>query len=145
MVINSPCNGVVKDLKYIDDNVFSQYMMGIGFFVKTDDKDIFSPVDGKISYIAETKHAILIESKDVNVMVHVGIDTCSLKGSPFDVVVEEGEEVRSGQKIMEVNHELLKQNNLNSDVIVVLVENNDVSLLNNLVDYANIGTVVINR
>lgn len=145
MVINSPCKGTVKDLKYAKDKVFSQYMMGVGFYVETDDKDILSPVEGKISYVAETKHAILIESEDVNIMVHVGLDTCALKGSPFTIFVDEGESVKVGQKLMEVDHELIKQNGLNSDVIVVLVENNDTSLLDDLVDFVEAGNVVINR
>lgn len=145
MVINSPCKGTVKDLKHAKDKVFSQYMMGVGFFVETDDKDILSPVEGKISYVAETKHAILIESEDVNVMVHIGLDTCSLKGMPFTIFVDEGESVKVGQKLMEVDHELIKQNGLNSDAIVVLVENNDASLLDNLGDFVEAGNVVINR
>jgi glucose-specific phosphotransferase system IIA component len=145
MIINSPCKGTVKDLKYLNDSVFSKYMMGVGFFVETKDKDIVSPVDGKISYIAETKHAILIENDDVNIMVHVGLDTCALKGSPFKIFVKEGETIKAGQKLMEVDHKKITKNNLNSDVIVVLVENNDTSLLDNLIDYADAKTVVISN
>lgn len=143
MIINSPCKGKVKDLKYVKDNVFSKYMMGVGFFIETKDKDILSPINGKVSYIAETKHAILIESNEVNIMVHVGLDTCTLKGSPFKIFVEDGQDIKAGQKIMEVDHKKIKRSGLNSDVIVVLVENKDDSLLNNLVDYADAKEVII--
>ncbi len=145
MRIFSPCKGIVQDLKYANDKVFSQYMMGVGFFVETDDKDIMAPIDGVVEFVADTLHAIVIKKDDISVMVHVGLDTCCLKGSPFKIMVKEGDNVSLNQKIMEVDHEMIKQNNLNDDVIVVLVENKDETLLENMPNKVNSGDVVINQ
>lgn len=145
MIIYSPCKGKLQDVKNVEDKVFSQYMMGVGFFIKTDDKDIYAPIDGEVEFVADTKHAIVIKKDNYSIMVHVGLDTCHLKGSPFKVLVNEGDNVSLNQKIMEVDHDLIKKNDLNNDVIVIIIENKDETLLENLPNKVNAGDVVINR
>lgn len=145
MRIYSPCKGKLQDVKYVDDKVFSQYMMGVGFFIETTDKDIYAPIDGEVEFVADTKHAVVIKNGNYNIMVHVGLDTCHLKGSPFKVLVKEGESVTLNQKIMEVDHNLIKKNNLNDDVIVIIVENKDETLLENMPNEVETGDVVIER
>ena len=145
MKIYSPCKGKVQDVKFVDDKVFSQYMMGVGFFVKTDDKDIYAPIEGEVEFVADTKHAVVIKTGDYSIMVHVGLDTCHLKGSPFKVLVNEGDTVSLNQKIMEVDHDLIKENDLNDDVIVIIIENKDETLLQGMPDEVETGDVVINH
>lgn len=143
MRVYSPCKGKVQNVTNVKDVVFSKCMMGIGFFVETNDKKICSPIDGLVEYIADTKHAIVVKKDNQSIMVHVGIDTCILKGAPFKILVNEGDNVKLGQAIMEVDHKLIKKNNLNNDVIVVLIENKDKTLCNNLPNRVNVGDVVI--
>ena len=143
MRVYSPCKGKVQDVKYVNDVVFSKCMMGVGFFVETNDKKICSPVEGVVEYIADTKHAIVIKKDNQSIMVHVGIDTCMLKGAPFKILVNEGDFVKLGQIIMEVDHKMIKKNKLNNDVIVVLIDNSNKTLLNNLPNKVHVGDVVI--
>lgn len=145
MRIYSPCKGKVQDVKYVDDKVFSQYMMGVGFFIKSDDKDIYAPIEGEVEFVAETKHAIVIKTDEYSVMVHVGLDTCHLKGSPFKILVNEGDLVNLNQRIMEVDHNLIKRNDLNDDVIVIIIENKDETLLRDLPNEVETGDVVIDH
>lgn len=143
MRIYSPCEGKVQDLKYVNDIVFSKYMMGVGFFIETNDKDILAPIDGIVEYVAETSHALVIKKDNINIMVHIGLDTCHLKGTPFNVLVKEGEHVSLNQKIVEVDHKAIKESDLNSDVIVVIVENKDETLLANLPNEVKPGDVIM--
>ena len=145
MRIYSPCKGKLKDVKYVDDKVFSQYMMGVGFFIKTNDKDIYAPIEGEVEFVADTKHAIVINNGNYSIMVHVGLDTCHLKGSPFKILVNEGDNVSLNQKIMEVDHNLIEENDLNDDVIVIIIENKDETLLENMPSEVEVGDVVIDR
>lgn len=145
MRVYSPCKGKVQDIQYVDDKIFSQYMMGVGFFVVTDDNDIYSPVEGKVEFVADTKHAIVIKTDECSVMVHVGLDTCHLKGKPFNILVNEGDEVSLNQKIMEVDHNLIRENNFNDDVIVIVIENKDETLLQGMPVEVLTGDVVINH
>lgn len=143
MNIYSPVKGKVKDLKYSSDKVFSEYMMGVGFFVESSDSIISSPINGKVSFVADTKHAIVIENNETNVMVHVGLDTCALKGEPFEILVNEGDEVKAGDTLMNVNHTIIKNNSLNDDVLVIIVSNKDESLLKNLPDSVHKNDLVM--
>ena len=145
MRVYSPCKGKVQDVVNVNDVVFSQCIMGVGFFVETSDKKICSPIEGVVEYIADTKHAIVIKKDNLSVMIHVGIDTCILNGKPFKILVNEGDNVRLGQIIMEVDHKMIKKNKLNNDVIVVLIENKDKTLLENIPNKVNACDVVIEQ
>ncbi len=106
----SPMRGKVIPLRDVSDEVFSGGVLGDGCAVIPADGKIYSPVKGKISSIAETKHAFGISSEDdLEVLVHVGIDTVSLNGEGFVTHVKVGDEVSVGDLLGEVDLALLKQ------------------------------------
>ena len=97
----SPLNGQVIPLEQVPDPVFSQKMMGEGVAIMPTGGDIVAPIDGTVVLISKTKHAIGIRTKDdTEVLIHVGLETVTLKGEGFTVFVNEGDVVSIGQKLM---------------------------------------------
>lgn len=93
------------------DQLFSSRMMGDGFAVEPSDGIVVSPVNGRVSNIFPTKHAISLESETgKEIMIHIGIDTVHLKGEGFDIFVKEGEEVGTGQPLLNADLEYIDKN-----------------------------------
>lgn len=98
--ITAPANGRLIPIDKVEDDVFSQKMMGEGFAVIPENGDIAAPVASKVVSIFPTKHAIGLQTKDgIEVLVHMGIDTVDLGGDAFDLKVKEGQEVKAGEII----------------------------------------------
>lgn len=108
--IYSPLNGEVVPIEFVPDTVFSEKMMGEGIAVIPNGGDIVAPIDGEIIQIAPTKHAIGIRGKDdTEILIHIGLDTVALKGEGFSILVEMGEKVTVGQKLMHIDWDFLKK------------------------------------
>ncbi|UOQ83856.1 glucose-specific PTS transporter subunit IIBC [Gracilibacillus salinarum] len=119
----SPMEGEVMPLSEVPDQVFSQKMMGDGFAIKPSNGEIVSPVNGKIINIFPTKHAIGIEADNgTEILIHIGIDTVNLKGEGFTAKAEEGQEIKQGQVLMEVDLDYIS-NNAPSTVTPVIFTN----------------------
>ncbi|CEK30310.1 PTS system glucose-specific transporter subunit IIA [[Clostridium] sordellii] len=126
--IVSPTNGELLDISKVPDEVFSTKMMGDGFAIKSTDGVIVSPVDGKIGVVFETKHAIIIESKEgKEILLHLGIDTVNLKGEGFEVFVNVGDEVKAGDKLVKMDLPFIEANAKSSisPVIFTNLESNE--------------------
>lgn len=99
-----PVQGKIIPLTEVPDEVFSAGMMGQGFAILPENGDFSSPVDGEIVSVFPTKHAMGIRStQGIEVLIHVGIDSVNLKGEGFTTLVKEGDTVKKGQKLMEVD------------------------------------------
>ncbi|WP_323125861.1 glucose-specific PTS transporter subunit IIBC [Gracilibacillus oryzae] len=111
LAFTSPMTGEIMDLSEVPDQVFSQKMMGDGFAVKPSLGEVVSPVNGKIINIFPTKHAIgILADSGTEILIHIGIDTVNLKGEGFTAKVSEGDEIKQGQILMEVDLEYVKEN-----------------------------------
>ena len=96
-------NGELVNISQVPDEVFSSKMMGDGFAMKTSDGIIVSPVEGTIVTVFPTKHAVTINSVDGReVLIHLGVDTVSLKGEGFETFVEENQKVKVGDKLVKI-------------------------------------------
>lgn len=121
--IFSPLNGRAVTLDSVPDPVFSGRVLGDGCAVIPEDGKIYSPVDGKISTVAETLHAYGITSDDgVEILVHFGLETVSMKGEGFISHVKEGDRVTAGQLIAEADIELLKSRGIDLITPVLVCE-----------------------
>lgn len=121
--IVSPTNGELLDISQVPDEVFSQKMMGDGFAMISSDGNIVSPIDGSVEMIFETKHAIGLKTEDgLEILIHLGIDTVSLKGEGFDVLVESGQKVKAGDKLIKMDVDFIR-NNAPSDISPVIFTN----------------------
>lgn len=105
-----PVNGEAVELDEVEDEVFAEGMLGQGFAVRPSDGNVISPVDGTVTTVFNTKHAICITSGGgAEVLVHMGIDTVKLAGKYYHVKVESGMKVRKGDRIAEFDLEKIKQ------------------------------------
>lgn len=130
-ILCSPVNGDVIKLEKVNDEMFSQKMLGDGVAVIPHVDKFASPIDGKITLIYETQHAIAIETKNgTEVLIHIGIDTMNLQGKPFDTKVNVGDEVKTGDLLTRINWEMIEEKGLEK-VVPIIVLNKKVKLINN--------------
>ncbi len=106
--IHAFANGTVIPLSNVDDIVFSSGLLGDGFAILPDDENIYSPVNGKISSIYPTKHAIGIQSVGgADILIHIGIDTSRIKDQVFAIHVQVGQKVAIGDPICTFNKQII--------------------------------------
>ena len=111
----APLTGKAVSLSEVPDPVFAEKVIGDGIAIIPEDGKIVSPVDGEISSIAETGHAYgFTADNGLEVLVHVGLETVSLKGECFKVYAKAGDKVKAGDLVAEVDLNLLKEKGLNS-------------------------------
>lgn len=109
IVISSPVTGTAVDLSTAPDEAFAEKLMGDGALVTPADGAVFAPEDGEICFVFDTKHAIGFKTDSgVTMLIHVGIDTVKLGGRGFNVLVKEGQRVKKGTKMMELDLAYLK-------------------------------------
>lgn len=118
--VYSVADGQVINIEDVKDPVFSQKMMGDGFAVEPDNGNIVSPVAGKVASIFPTKHAIGLETDNgLEVLVHIGLDTVSLEGKPFEVKVTEGQTVAAGDLLVEADLAAIREAGRETTTVVV--------------------------
>ena len=118
--VYSVADGQVVALEQVKDPVFSQKMMGDGFAVEPSNGHILSPVAGTVSSVFPTKHALGITTKSgLEVLVHIGLDTVSLEGKPFEVKVSEGQTVAAGDLLVEADLNAIREAGRETSTIVV--------------------------
>ncbi|WP_414352550.1 PTS transporter subunit IIBC [Streptococcus parasanguinis] len=118
--VHSVADGEVINIEDVKDPVFSQKMMGDGFAVEPENGHIVSPVAGKVTSVFPTKHALgLVTDNGLEVLVHIGLDTVSLEGKPFEVKVTEGQTVVAGDLLVEADLDAIREAGRETSTIVV--------------------------
>ena len=118
--VHSVADGEVINIEDVKDPVFSQKMMGDGFAVEPENGHIVSPVAGKVTSVFPTKHALgLVTDNGLEVLVHIGLDTVSLEGKPFEVKVSEGQTVAAGVLLVEADLDAIREAGRETSTIVV--------------------------
>ena len=124
--IFAPMSGECIPIEKTPDDVFSQKVLGDGVAVIPSEGRIVSPMDGRIVSLTDTKHAYGIAAEDgTEILIHVGLDSVSLKGEGFTVHVREGEHVKAGDLLAEVDLKLLEERGISSITPVIMVEGAD--------------------
>lgn len=113
IVINSPVIGKAIAIEEVPDPMFAQKMLGDGVAFMIDGDTIYAPCDCEIVMVAATKHAIGLKVKDVEILIHIGIDTVNYNVEGFEVMVDSGEQVKIGQALVRVNKEFFKEKEVN--------------------------------
>lgn len=125
ITLTAVADGTVEPLENASDPVFSQKMMGEGYFVEPVNGQIYSPVTGKVSSVFPTKHAIGITTANgLEILLHMGINTVDLGGKPFDLKVVEGQQVTSDTLVADVDLAAIKSAGKETSMMV-LVTNMD--------------------
>ena len=122
----APLSGKVIALSEVPDEVFSAKVLGDGAAIIPADGKIVSPVNGEVSTVSETLHAYGFTSDDgLEILVHVGIDSVALKGAGFTAHVKEGDKVKAGDLVAEVDLDVLKNNNIPTITPVLVCDGAD--------------------
>ncbi|WEV38420.1 glucose PTS transporter subunit IIA [Lactobacillus sp. ESL0680] len=122
----SPVSGELEELTAVNDDVFSQKMVGDGYAVIPEDGKIVAPVDGTIVTVMATKHAITMTTTagNLEILLHFGIDTVDLKGAPFEIKVKEGQTVKRGTVLAQMDIAAVKAAG-KDPVVMTIVTNMD--------------------
>lgn len=109
ITLYSHMNGTVVKLEDVEDEVFSQKILGEGAAVEPSEGKLYAPCDGKIDSVFDTKHAVNMVSDDgVEILLHIGIDTVKLGGQYFEAHVSDGQEVKKGELLISFDIDKIK-------------------------------------
>ena len=109
LLIRAPLSGTAIPITDVPDPVFGEKVMGDGLAIRPSDGRICSPVDGTVTSVAASKHAYALQTAEgVDVLVHFGLDTVSLNGEGFTPAVQEGDQVKAGDLLCQVDLEVIR-------------------------------------
>lgn len=118
-----PADGRLIPLSEVPDEAFASGMLGVGFAVEPTEGTLYAPMDGVVESVADARHAYtLVHRNGIALLLHVGIDSVTLKGEGFLSMVNEGDRVRAGDVLARVDLEILRAHQIPTHVIVLLTE-----------------------
>jgi len=122
----SPLAGQVKPLSQATDPVFSSGVMGQGVVIEPSQGELVSPVNGTVTVLFPTKHAVGIVSEEgVELLMHIGMDTVSLDGKGFEAHVAQGDKVVVGQQLISFDTNVIKEAGLITQTPVIITNQDD--------------------
>ncbi|HDG6193490.1 TPA: PTS transporter subunit IIABC [Staphylococcus aureus] len=128
-IVHAPLTGEVTPLSEVPDQVFSEKMMGDGIAIKPSQGEVRAPFNGKVQMIFPTKHAIgLVSDNGLELLIHIGLDTVKLNGEGFTLHVEEGQEVKQGDLLINFDLDYIR-NHAKSDITPIIVTQGNITNL----------------
>lgn len=128
-IVHAPLTGEVTPLSEVPDQVFSEKMMGDGIAIKPSQGEVRAPFNGKAQMIFPTKHAIgLVSDSGLELLIHIGLDTVKLNGEGFTLHVEEGQEVKQGDLLINFDLDYIR-NHAKSDITPIIVTQGNITNL----------------
>ena len=126
MKIYAPIKGNAISYEDIPDETFASGVLGAGIGIEPEEGVVYAPYDGEISSTTETKHAIGITGAgDMELLIHVGVDTVNMKGDGFELFVKEGDKVKKGDKLITFDIEKIKAAGYSPTTAVLLTNSDD--------------------
>ena len=120
-VVYAPLSGTIRPVGECSDPMFASKAMGDGVVITPEEGTLVSPVSGKVMMVFPTKHAIGLQGENgEEILIHVGLDTVSLDGAPFDVKVKDGDLIRAGQVLMQIDLDAIRKAGLSTETPVVI-------------------------
>ncbi|MNJ53145.1 PTS system glucose-specific EIICBA component [compost metagenome] len=108
--IAAPISGEIVPLSEVPDPAFAEKQMGQGIAIKPSEGKVYAPFDGTVAHLIKSKHAlILTDTNGIQILIHVGINTVSLKGEGFTAHVESGSSFTQGQLLLEFDQKRIEQ------------------------------------
>jgi len=118
-----PVNGEVKDVSQSSDQTFASKAMGDGILVNPIDEVFVAPADAKVELVFPTKHAIGLTLKDGSqILIHCGINTVTMNGEGFETYVEEGQEVKQGDKLVKMDLKKVQEAGHSTQTLIIVNE-----------------------
>jgi PTS system sucrose-specific IIC component len=125
-ILYAPIKGNVISRENIPDETFASGVLGDGVGIEPEIGEVVAPFDGEISTVTDTKHAVGISGpKDMEVLIHVGIDTVNMNGDGFELLVKAGDKVKAGQKLLTFDISKIKAAGYSTTTAVLLTNSDD--------------------
>ena len=136
-ILSAHLSGKVMLLENVEDEVFSQGILGNGIAIEPENGEVKAPCDGVITNLVDSKHAVGIKSNDgFDILIHVGIDTVNLKGKFFEYHVQEGQKIKKGDVLITFDMEEINKQGY-SLVTPMVISNTD--------EYSGINVIASDR
>ncbi|MGF3112427.1 PTS sugar transporter subunit IIA [Facklamia sp. P9177] len=124
--LHAVCDGQIIPLEEVNDQVFSQKMMGDGYAIQPSQSTIYSPVQGKLMNVFPTKHAMGIQIENLELLLHMGLDTVELEGKPFNTLVNEGDNLTPTTAVSEVDYQEIEAAGKDNVMLVIFVNGSEI-------------------
>ena len=124
----SPLDGTIVPLEKVPDPVFSEHMLGNGLAILPTSQTVFAPLSGTVTNINAALHALVIRQGNVEVLIHIGLESVSLKGEGFQVFVKKGDTVSAGQKLLSFDLNILSKKAASTLVPLVITSPSDTEI-----------------
>ena len=122
-ILLAPCTGKTVPLSAIPDEVFSGGLLGEGIGIEPADGKFFAPVDGIITSVTDSQHALtLMSANGTDLLLHIGVDTVRLAGEGFQLHVALGDRIQAGQPIADVDIDLIRSRGFSAICSLVVTE-----------------------
>lgn len=129
IIIKAPVSGKLIPLNNVPDATFGEKLLGNGVAIEPKEGIFSAPVAGQVIQLFPTHHALTIKTENgIDLLLHVGINTVTLKGEGFKVFVKEGDQVKVGQKLIEADLKLIKDKGLSTITPVIMLEVQDLEI-----------------
>ncbi len=126
VTVQSPLSGEVRPLAEATDAVFAQGVMGQGVVIHPSKGELLAPVDGVVSVLFPTKHAVgLLTNEGLELLMHIGMDTVNLEGKGFEAHVKQGDTVKAGDKLISFNIESITSAGYVTETPVIITNQQD--------------------
>lgn len=133
ITLGAPAKGSFVPMQDIPDDIFSAGILGTCCGIDPQEGVVYAPLDGKIIQLADTLHAIGIECKgNVEILLHVGIDTVDMGGDGFKSLVSIGDMVTRGQQLLVMDLDKIRQADHPATVITVITNTDEFSSINEI-------------
>ena len=125
-VLKAPLAGKTIAMSEVSDPTFGQEILGKGVAIIPSVGKVVAPIEGTVEMVFDTKHAISMSSNSgIQVIIHVGLDTVTLKGEPFTAYVEAGQKVKTGDLLLEFDMEAIQAAGLETITPIVICNSGD--------------------
>lgn len=144
-ILGSPLKGKTMPSNKISDPTFGQEMLGKGMAIEPVEGKVYSPVDGSIAVVIDTKHAVsVLSDKGAEILIHVGLDTVTLKGKYFTTHVNTGDVVKKGDLLIEFDIDTLKAEGFEVVTPVIICNSDAYTDISRVTDgEVNVGDTII--
>ncbi|MBR1740500.1 MAG: PTS glucose transporter subunit IIA, partial [Lachnospiraceae bacterium] len=123
--VYSPLSGEAIAMENVPDDTFAAKVLGDGMAVVPSEGKVYAPFDGTVDMVYDTKHALGLSQGDMEMLIHVGINTVELNGQFFKAHVSDGQSVRKGDLLLEFDMDGIKNAGYNLTTPVIITNSDD--------------------
>ncbi|MDZ7836165.1 MAG: PTS glucose transporter subunit IIA [Alkalibacterium sp.] len=127
LYLSAVADGEIIMIEEVQDDLFSQKMIGDGYALKPTSQEVYAPVSGKLIEVADAKHAYYIETDEgLKVLIHIGIDTLLMNGEGFETSLKKNKRVGKGDLLATFDQKLISDRGFKTVIPVIVLEHESV-------------------